>query len=359
MGRKAALFMTENFYYLAAYTAAMAVGITNQDACDIARAARFTERYTAEGSEDPDQGCPGEKAKSPGMTSALHYLPGDVEQIIGLIAPALRSSVPLTNEASLVSAPGSLSRRAVQYAKDLWQDSGAHNMSQIWQTAGIVLHALAAAYLHQGFAGTGSATVNAAADIRTAMPVSPVDMEPLLAQCVSQPLEVELLFQMESYIPEEPPASFRGCAQLGALAGIPSQIFTYQSPWRTVPKVAWIGPFRFAGAYLVMKEALLYILGKKQSFELPTEGADDFLQLALFFSGIPSDSDLPQEWWRQFSWCKQKAPDYREPRWKRDRLYIDSFERQLLDFRTRLRRESLALRIAAQLESAEQTGGTS
>ena len=232
-------------------------------------------------------------------------------------------------------------------------------MSQVWQVTGIVLHALAAAYLHQGFAGVGSADVNAAADIQTAMPVSPVDMEPLLAQCISQPLEVELLFKMESYVPEEPPASFRGCAQLGALAGIPSQIFTYQAPWRAVPKAAWIGPFRFAGAYLVMKEALLYILDKKKSFELPTEGADDFLQLALFFSGIPSDGDLPQEWWRQFSWCKQKAPDYREPRWKRDRLYIDSFERQLLSFRGRLLQESPALRIAVQLDRAEGTGGAS
>lgn len=351
--------MNENFYYLAAYTAAMAVGLTNQDACDIARAARFTERYTAESSEDPDQGCPGKKAKSPGMMSALHYLPGDAEQTIGLVAPALRSSAPLVNQAALVSAPGSLVRRAVQHARDLWQDGGAHNISQIWQTAGIVLHALAAAYLHQGFAGIGSTAVNAAADIQTAVPVSPVDMEPLLAQCVAQPSEVELLFKMEPYVPEEPSASFRGCAQLGALTGSPSQLFIYQSPWRTVPKVAWIAPFRFAVAYLVMKEALLYILGKKKSFELPAQSVDVFLQLALFFSGIPSDGDLPQEWWRQFSWCRQKAPDYREPHWKRDRLYVDSFERQLLDFRTQLLKESPALRIAVQLESAERTGGTS
>ena len=98
---------------------------------------------------------------------------------------------------------------------------------------------------------------------------------------------------------------------------------------------------------------------KKQRFELPTEDAGDFLQLALFFSGIPSDGDLPQEWWRQFSWCSQKAPDYREPRWKRDRLYIDSFELQLLNFRGRLLKESPALRIAAQLDKAERTGGTS
>lgn len=351
--------MTENFYYLAAYTAAAAVGVTKQDAYDIARAARFTERYTADGSEDPDQGCPGKKAGSPGMASALHFLPGDIEQTLGLIAPELRSSVPLANEAATVSAPGTLSRRAAQYARDLWQDSGARSASQVWQAIGIVLHSLAAVYLHQGFAGIDSAEVNAAADIRTAAPVSPVDMEPLLAQCISQPLEAELLFKMEPYVPEKPPASFRGCGQLGALAGIPSQILTYQSPWRAVPKTAWIGPFRFAGAYLVMKEALLYILGKKQRFELPTEDAGDFLQLALFFSGIPSDGDLPQEWWRQFSWCSQKAPDYREPRWKRDRLYIDSFELQLLNFRGRLLKESPALRIAAQLDKAERTGGTS
>lgn len=349
--------MTENFYYLAAYTAAAAVGTTKRDAYDIARAARFTQRYTAEGSEDPDQGCPGKKAGSPGMASALHYLPGDAEQTIGLIAPELRSSVPLTTAAATVSAPGELSRRAVQYARDLWQDGGVRNMSQIWQATGIVLHALAAVYLHQGFAGIGNAEVNAVADIRTAAPVSPMDMPPLLAQCISQPLEAELLFKMEPYIPEEPPVSFRGCAQLGALAGIPSQIFTYLSPWRTVPKTVWIGPFRFAGAYLAMKEALLYILGKKQSFELPAEDADDFLQLALFFSGIPSDSDLPQEWWRQFSWCSQRAPDYREPRWKRDWLYIDSFELQLLNFRDRLLKDSPALRIAEQLDIAEGTGG--
>lgn len=351
--------MTENFYYLAAYTAAAAVGLTERDACDIARAARFTERYTAEGSEDPDQGCPGKKAGSPGMMSALHYLPGDAEQTRGLIAPELRSSVPLANEAALVSAPGGdLFRRAAQCAREIWQESGECGMAQACQAAGIVLHTLADTYLHQGFSGVDSEETNTVLNIQTAVQPPLADMGPILAQCAFQPEEVELLFQMESYIPEGPPASFRGCAQLGALAGIPSQIFTCQTSWRTVPKVVWIGPFRFAGAYLIMKEALLYILGKKKSFELPEEGVDDFLRLALFFFGISSDGDLPQEWWRQFSWC-QRAPDYEEPLWNRDRVYIDDFEQLLLGFRDRLLEESPTLCIAAQLARAERTGGAS
>lgn len=352
--------MTENFYYLAAYTAAAAVGLTERDACDIARAARFTERYTAEGSEDPDQGCPGKKAGSPGMMSVLHYLPGDTEQIIGLIAPELRSSVPFTNEAALVSAPGGdLFRRAAQCARETWQESGECGMAQACQAAGIVLHALADTYLHQGFSGVDSEETNTVLNIQTAVQPPLADMGPFLAQCAFQPEEVELLFRMESYIPEGPPASFRGCVPLGTLAGIPSQIFTYQSPWRTVPLVTWIGPFRFAGAYLVMKEALLYILGEKQSVALPIESADSFLQLALFFSGISSDGDLPRRWWQQFSWCKQRAPDYEEPLWNRDRVYIDDFEQLLLGFRDRLLEESPTLCIAAQLARAGGTGGTS
>lgn len=347
--------MTENFYYLGAYTAAKAAGFTADDALAVAQAARFAERYTADGPKE-HEGSPAEKAESPGMMSALHYLPGDPELALKQMDPKGLSSPELVNTVSLMSLPGGrLSRYAAQWAREYWQDGGEPR--KIRQFTGIVLHALADAYLHQGFAGAGSAAVNDAAGILTAMPLPPGDRKRLLTQYLSQPTGD--LFQMEPYVPEEPPAPSPGCGQLGALPGIPSQIFAYQSPWRASPTVVCVNPFRFAGAYLVMKDALLYIYGETPDFAAFSGSSPDLLELALFFSGVSSDSGLPEAWHRQFRWCGPVPRDYWEPVWETDGIYIDSFETQLLAFRDLVWEQSPELRYSVELSKSQKTGGLS
>ena len=346
--------MNENFYYFASYTAALAAGLTEEDAGAVARAVRFAESYTADGSGEGDAASPAKKAASPGVMAALHYLPGDRARTMAQADPRSGNAPGMRAALSLVSGPdGSLSRRAAGWARERWRDDEAHTGAR--QAAGIVLHALADACLHRGFAGVASETVNAAGGILTAKEVPPEQMRQLLGR--DGPLSAEDPFELEPYAPEDPPSSFLGCAQLGALAGAPGRIFTYQSPWRAVPTVSWVGPSRFAGAYLVMKEALAYIRRAKADFEPPSESSDEARGLALSFSGFPSDESLPEEWWQPFAWCRRRPCDHREPVWETDRDYIDSFDRQLFAFRDLVWDACPALRRSAKRPETEKTGG--
>ena len=319
--------MAEYFYYLAAYPASVAAGLSTGDAAQIARAACCAERLTAGGDS-------AEKIQSPGIMPALQYLPGDSRGTMAQANPEILSSAGAAVQAalSLVCGPdGSLSGLTADWARAQYRPDAAQ--TAVRQSVGIALHSLGSAFLHQGFSGVSNEAVNAAAAVMTAKPVSPEELQKLLPQCASQPLET--LFALEPYIPEEPPVSFLGCEQLGALCDSPARIYTYQSPWRSIPTVSCVNPLRFAAAYLQMREVLPYICGKTDTFQVfdASQQSDQLTDLACFFAQIPTDSALPDAWKRHFSWCRH-WPEIPTP--PDCGTYLNSFTLRLLAFRDSL-----------------------
>lgn len=350
--------MAEHFYYLAAYTASVAAGLSPGDAAQIARAACCAERLTAGGAS-------AEKVQSPGVVPALQYPPGDRRSAMAQANPEILSGAGAALQAALflVCGPdGSLPGLIADWARAQYRPDSAH--PAVRQSVGIALHALGSAFLHQGFSGVSNEVVNAAASVMTAKPVSPETLQKLLPQCASQPLET--LFELESYTPEEPPVSFLGCGQLGTLCDSPARIYTYQSPWRSVPTVSCVNPLRFAAAYLQMRDTLPYICGKTDDFQVfdASQQSDQLTDLACFFARIPTDSALPDAWKRHFSWCRHWPEIPTPPDCGADQVYFNSFSLRLLAFRDSLWDACPALyldELAAQAEPSapepDTTGG--
>lgn len=350
--------MAEHFYYLAAYTASVAAGLSPGDAAQIARAACCAERLTAGGAS-------AEKVQSPGVVPALQYPPGDRRSAMAQANPEILSGAGAALQAALflVCGPdGSLPGLIADWARAQYRPDSAH--PAVRQSVGIALHALGSAFLHQGFSGVSNEVVNAAASVMTAKPVSPETLQKLLPQCASQPLET--LFELESYTPEEPPVSFLGCGQLGTLCDSPARIYTYQSPWRSVPTVSCVNPLRFAAAYLQMRDTLPYICGKTDDFQVfdASQQSDRLTDLACFFARIPTDSALPDAWKRHFSWCRHWPEIPTPPDCGADQVYFNSFSLRLLAFRDSLWDACPALyldELAAQAEPSapepDTTGG--
>lgn len=323
--------MAGNFYYLAAYTAAVAAGFSVKDSREVARAACYADSYTAEEMPAGSQaGLP------PGMLSALSYLPDDPGRISAAANPEALSAASADPELPcalflLCGTDEKLLGHAVEWARKRWQSNEAY--TAIWQSAGIALHALGSAFLHQGFSGIANKTVNAATAVMTARPVSPKRMRELLRQSASQPAEA--LFEWMPYVPEHAPDSFAGCGQLGKLPASPGRIYSYQSPWRTVAAVFCVNPYRYADAYLAMKEALLCIRGEHENFKCPDalSQSEERIELACFFADVPSDEELRDAWRRHFTWCRLFPEDYMAPAYDTERSYANNFGIQALAFR--------------------------
>lgn len=322
--------MAEYFYYLAAYTASVAAGLSTGDAAQIARAACCAERLTAGGAS-------AENVQSPGIVPALQYLPGDSRSTIAQANPEIVSGAGATLLAalSLVCVPdGNLPGLIADWARSQYRPDATQ--TAVRQSVGIALHSLGSAFLHQGFSGVSNEVVNAVSAVMTAKPVSPEELQKLLPQCASQPLET--LFALEPYIPEEPPVSFLGCEQLGVLCDSPARIYTYQSPWRSIPTVSCVNPLRFAASYLQMRDALPYICGKTDAFQVfdASQQSDQLTDLACFFAQVPTDSALPDAWKRHFSWCHHWPEIPTPPNCGAGQAYLNSFTLRLLAFRDSL-----------------------
>lgn len=162
--------MISSFYYLAAYTAAVAAGFSLGDSAAIARAARYTENCA--GLTAPaDGGAPEPPLNQLLELGVFHYLPGDVEDILPGVNPAFfegpdAASAPML---ALVCRPdGRLYTAAMEYAfRGMTSDRLTHEAAL--QRTGIVCHILAAAHLHQGFAGFSSPVINGVSGVMTAV----------------------------------------------------------------------------------------------------------------------------------------------------------------------------------------------
>lgn len=350
--------MNGTFYYLAAYTAAAAAGFSEADGMEFARAARYAQDCI-EARIQPQSMAAGPAER--GFWAALHYLPGDPRKASADVNPAFAETAgrQFLLELPLVCGPdGELAREVVERMRRQWNSEYA--CTPMWQSIGISLHALGSACLHQGFAGIPSERVNAAAGIARAGRISEETLREILPQAAQVPL-AELL-ELEPYVPQPRPESFLGCGQLGELMDGPSQMFVYQSPWRTVPAVSVLNPVRFARAYLAMKNALIYVRTGDQVPDQPLS-CPELTGLACFFNTVSGDQDLEELWRQHFAWCRGPSEDYEAPAYDTDRNYVNSFDAQVLAYRDFVRSSCPNLCLwtdsvsAAQRQAAPETGG--
>lgn len=324
--------MVDNFYFLAAYTAASAVGFAEEDAQDIARSTRYVEDCTGYTVPDISSDSPENPIKALRFWPAFHYPPGDFAQIKKRINPGLLESPdPLTTSAcSLICLPQSnLIQSIVQNAKNSWdKDSTEVEMSAL-QEIGFAMHALCDSFLNQGFVGLSQQTLNSAGTILRAKPPRRDQMRSRLNEAMTAPLQS--VFETEPYVLQPAPTGFLGREQLGRLADQPSAIFSYLSCWAEPPLLDCVNPLRYAYAYLQMRSALNYIRGASAAFDpqSPPEDVQFLLTLACYFSTVDRDEDLPDSWAHQFPWLKH-LPYYIRPTIETERDYINTFQMQAM-----------------------------
>lgn len=343
--------MISSFYYLAAYTAAVAAGFSRRDSASIARAARYTEDCA--GLTAPaDGGGPESPVRQLLELGVFHYLPGDAAKILPGVDPAFlegpgAASAPLL---ALVCLPdGGLCTAAVEYAYS-GMTCGALTGEAALQRIGIVCHILAAAHLHQGFAGFTSPVINGVSGVMAADPAPVRDREKLL-RAKTEPLET--LFSMKP-VPPDPAAGTTGCEQVGALVDCPAGIFSCQPVWAAAP-VSCVNPLRYAGAYYRLKAALVYLRQRAAGVDPapPRTDEKDLLDAAVFFSGITGDDLLNRRWLSFFDWL-ECLPSYEPPTLETDVSFLNSFQYQALQTRDRLWEESPVLSICDTLFPAEE-----
>lgn len=356
--------MISSFYYLAAYTAAVAAGFSQRDSAGIARAARYTEDCA--GLTAPAGGGPESPVDQLLALGVFHYLPGDMEKILPGVNPAFfegpeAASAPML---ALVCRPDSrLYTAAIEYACR-GMTSGGLSQEAALQRTGIVCHILAAAHLHQGFAGFSSPVVNGVSGVMTAaMPALAQNRRQLLLRARTEPLET--LFPMKPTEPApDPAAGTAGCEQVEALADCPASIFSYQSAWAAAP-VSCVNPLRYAEAYFGLKAALVYLRRRAAGLELPLPQTDeeDLLDAAAFFSEITGDEQLNRRWLSFFKWL-HRLPLYEPPAPETDAPFLKSFQYQALQTREWLWRESPVLSVCedtlfsgGEAEPAPEQGG--
>lgn len=345
--------MISSFYYLAAYTAAVAAGFSQRDSAAIARAARYTEDCAGltapAGGGEPES--PLDQLLELGV---FHYLPGDVEDILAGVNPAFyegpqAASAPML---ALVCRPdGRLCTAAVEYASR-GMTSGELSGEAVLQRIGIVCHILAAAHLHQGFTGFTSPVINGVSGVMAADPAPVRDREKLL-RAQTEPLET--LFSMKPVEPApDPAAGAAGCEQVEALVDSPASIFSYQSAWAAAP-VSCVNPLRYAGAYYCLKTALIYLRQRAAGVDPAPfrTSEEDLLNAAVFFSGITGDNLLNRRWLSFFKWL-ERLPSYEPPAQETDVSFLNSFQYQVLQIRDWLWQESPVLSVCDTLFPAEE-----
>lgn len=344
--------MISSFYYLAAYTAAAAAGFSRKDSAAIARAARYTEDCA--GLTAPAGGGGPESPVNQLMElGVFHYLPGDEKDILSGVDPAFlegpgAASAPML---ALVCLPdGGLCAAAVEHACR-GMTSGELSDEAVLQRIGIVCHILAAAHLHQGFAGFTCPVLNGVSGVMAADPAPVRDREKLL-RARTEPLET--LFSMRS-VPPDPAAGTAGCQQVQALADCPAGIFSYQSAWAMPARVSCVNPLRYAGAYLRLKSVLVYLRQRAAGLEpaLLQANEEELLDAAVFFSGITGEDLLNRKWLSFFGWL-HSMPSYEPPGEEQDVYYIRDFQAQALQTRDWLCRHSPALSVCDILFPAEE-----
>lgn len=342
--------MISGFYYLAAYTAAAAAGFSQRDSAAIARAARYTEDCA--GLTAPAGGGEPESPVHQLMElGVFHYLPGDIEDILPGVNPAFfegpqAASAPML---ALVCRPdGRLCTAAVECAFR-GMTSGELSGEAVLQRIGIVCHILAAAHLHQGFAGFTCPVLNGVSGAAAADPAPVRDREKLL-RARTEPLET--LFSMKS-VPPDPAAGTAGCQQVEALADCPAGIFSYQSAWAAAP-VSCVNPLRYAEAYFRLKSVLVCLRQRAAGLEpaLFQANEEELLDAAVFFSGITGEDLLNRKWLSFFKWLRH-MPSYEPPGEERDVYYIRDFQAQVLQTREWLWQESPVLSVCDTLFPAE------
>lgn len=337
--------MTDGFYYLAAYTAAAAAGFPLKDAAGIARAARYAE--DCQGFTTPKEQSGGEL-----LQVIFHYLPGDIPDILEQTRPDFFSEAEPQSAAALrlVCRPGGLLlNHAAGHARKGWRDLLSEEQKR--QRLGITAHIMLDACLHLGFAGVDDAAVNGAAGILAAAPTPPEGRRELLERTRTEPLAA--VFQMETAA-AEPQAGAMGCGQVRTLAGTPSAIFTYESPWRREPLVSCVNPIRYASAYLILKAMFQYIRGTRKDWAVEETDEDAILDLAVFFSGLPDEGTLEAEWPLYFNWLPAPPP-YEEPQMPQEEPYLRHFKYQALELRTLITDACPALRTYARLLKPSQS----
>ncbi len=316
------------YYYLAAYTAAIAAGFSPAHAYTIARSARYALSADQFGISD--------------LSLALEYLPEDRKETAFLADPVKQDNPSMDGLALVCGPSGTLAGRAVGWARDCQNGREASRL----QCTGIVLCALANTRLHQGFTGLSDEAVNTAADIKIAKTVSQKTLRTVLKSLL-EGKALESLVEMEAYTPSQAPDSYLGTAQLSGLDRQPGALYSYQSSWRANPTVDCAGPLRFAKVYMTMRSVLPYIRNGKNPGILT--GTEDLIDLACFLANAPEDeADFTSMWWQNFGWCN-KGPDYCEPDYSKDRQFINDFGRHLTVYRDFVFSEY------AKLEQAETT----
>ena len=344
--------MISSFYYLAAYTAAVAAGFSERDSAGIARAARYTEDCI--GLTAPASGGGSNSPVDQLMELGIfHYLPGDEKDIMSGVNPAFlegpgAASAPML--AMICLPDGKLCAAAVEHAYR-GMTSGELSDEAVLQRIGIVCHILAAAHLHQGFAGFTCPAINGVSGVMAADPAPIQDHEKLL-RAQTEPLET--LFSMKPVSPD-PTAGTTGCEQVQALVDCPAGIFSYQSAWAMPTQVSCINPLRYAGAYYHLKAALVCLRQRAAGLEpaIFRANEEDLLNAAVFFSGITGNDLLNRRWLSFFKWLR-RLPSYDPPGEDQNVYYIRDFQAQVLQTRDWICQNSPALSVCDTLFPAEE-----
>lgn len=345
--------MISSFYYLAAYTAAVAAGFSKTDSAAIARAARYTEECAGFTAPAADPTLPEDPTAQLLKLAVFHYLPGDAQEILQEVNPAFLSgpNAAYAPVLSLICRPGGALYRQVIDSVLSALVSKRVSPEQIFQRIGLMCHILTDTYLHQGFAGMDCAPVNGvSAILAAAAPLPYENRRQLLERSQTEPLET--LLTMTPVTPD-PAAGTTGCGQVEALADCPAAVFSYQSPWAKEPLAACVNPLRCADAYLSLKSTLAYLRSSAAGQSVSLSGVDErqHLDISAFFGGITNEDQLNREWPLFFGWLGP-LPTYLPPNSTDDASYLRGFERQALNLRETVWKASPLLRAyAAVLEA--------
>lgn len=298
--------MEQNFHYHVTYTAAVLAGFSPEDGQKIARAAQYVDEcgVTVQSAgtliwDNLWDTFPGNQQIREVLKTwpVFHFLPGDYAVIRNEVDPPLRdSSRPaLQLAAQLICTPESkLVREMVEAAKDAY---GGEPTDANLQRVGIAMHVLADTYAHQGFAGIPLACVNEVREVQE------MKRDGGFGSKRYQFLEYSPALFSHSF-------GYLGHGRIGHLVDQPGACFAYRAAWKNPVGDDWAvryNPLEFYCAYLQMKEAMEFILGKRPQF---SNYLDRGLMLDRRWSGwaetqrflraleeAGTDAGLPDRWY--------------------------------------------------------------